>query len=459
MPTPAARIAVIGAGWAGCAAAVRATQLGARVTVFEASRSAGGRARSVPCAEADGGMLDNGQHILIGAYTQTLELMCTIGASPDALFQRLPLDLRTPDGHGLQLRPARSAQLAALSAIMRAQGWNWREKWRLLRATALWRLQGFSCPEHSSVADLCQGLGPVVFQSMIESLCVAAFNSAPHETSGAVFLRVLQDALFSAAGASDALIARTPFGQLLPEPALAWLQAHGARIALGQRVQALRPTADGWQLTCSPISTHDAAEAPFDHVILACPAWEASRLVQGLAQDGLQGNPQGIQHLQQWVQQANALQHVPIATLYAWCPSSACSRLPPMQALACTSKDEAQFVFHHTHRQRVAGSTGEVETLLAFVASHCTDDRQALEAAIATQAREQLGLPTLHIIRTTIEKRATFICRPALQRPAMRISTGLWACGDYVHGPYPATLEGAVRSGLQAADACCAALS
>ena len=107
----------------------------------------------------------------------------------------------------------------------------------------------------------------------------------------------------------------------------------------------------------------------------------------------------------------------------------------------------------------MASSTGAVETLLAFVASHCTDDRQALETAIATQAREQLGLPTLHIIRTTIEKRATFICRPALQRPAMRISTGLWACGDYVHGPYPATLEGAVRSGLQAADACCAALS
>ena len=91
LPTPAARIAVIGAGWAGCAAAVRATQLGARVTIFEASRSAGGRARSVPCAEADGGMLDNGQHILIGAYTQTLALMRTIGASPDALLQRLPL--------------------------------------------------------------------------------------------------------------------------------------------------------------------------------------------------------------------------------------------------------------------------------------------------------------------------------------------------------------------------------
>ncbi|MDO4769576.1 MAG: FAD-dependent oxidoreductase, partial [Brachymonas sp.] len=93
---------------------------------------------------------------------------------------------------------------------------------------------------------------------------------------------------------------------------------------------------------------------------------------------------------------------------------------------------------------------------LSFVASHCTDDRQALENAITTQARTQLGLPQLHIIRTPLEKRATFICSPALQRPPMQIASGLLACGDYVQGPYPATLEGAVRSGLQAAEACCA---
>ena len=134
--SPAPRIAVIGAGWAGCAAAVRAVQIGAQVSVFEASRTPGGRARSVPCADADGGMLDNGQHILIGAYTQTLELMRTVGASPDALLLRLPLDLRTPDGKGLQLRPAASARLAALSAIVRARGWSWHEKWRWLSSTA-----------------------------------------------------------------------------------------------------------------------------------------------------------------------------------------------------------------------------------------------------------------------------------------------------------------------------------
>ena len=51
------------------------------------------------------------------------------------------------------------------------------------------------------------------------------------------------------------------------------------------------------------------------------------------------------------------------------------------------------------------------------------------------------------------EKRATFACTPGLQRPPPAIAPGLWACGDYVEGPYPATLEGAVRSGLAAAAA------
>ncbi|MDO4770094.1 MAG: FAD-dependent oxidoreductase, partial [Brachymonas sp.] len=291
---PSAHIAIIGAGWAGCAAAVRTVQMGAQVSVFEASRTPGGRARSVPCADADGGQIDNGQHILIGAYSQTLALMRTVGASPEELLLRLPLDLRTPDGHGLHLRPAAfapaSAQLAALRAILQAKGWPWGEKWRLLRAAVQWQQQGFKCPAHASVADLCQGLGPVVLRSLIEPLCVAAFNSAPHETSGAVFLRVLQDALFSSPGAADALIARQPFGQLLPEPALAWLQARGARIHLGQRVMALRPThsnstAAGWQLQCGQAVDADTKastpNAAFDQVILACPAWEAARLVQG----------------------------------------------------------------------------------------------------------------------------------------------------------------------------------
>ena len=65
------------------------------------------------------------------------------------------------------------------------------------------------------------------------------------------------------------------------------------------------------------------------------------------------------------------------------------------------------------------------------------------------QAQTQLGL-TLQAVQTIVEKRATFACTPNVQRPALHIAPGLFACGDYVAGPYPATLEGAVRSGIAA---------
>ena len=70
---------------------------------------------------------------------------------------------------------------------------------------------------------------------------------------------------------------------------------------------------------------------------------------------------------------------------------------------------------------------------------------------MAAQAQNQLGL-AVNVLRSVSEKRATFACTPALPRPAAAIAPGLAACGDYVQGPYPATLEGAMRSGWQALD-------
>ena len=83
----------------------------------------------------------------------------------------------------------------------------------------------------------------------------------------------------------------------------------------------------------------------------------------------------------------------------------------------------------------------------AFVISACEGDRAWLERQVCAQAAEQLGLQDVQPLQTVVEKRATFACTPGLQRPAMDVAPGLRACGDYVEGPYPATLEGAVRSG------------
>ncbi|MEO7399379.1 MAG: FAD-dependent oxidoreductase, partial [Polaromonas sp.] len=78
-------------------------------------------------------------------------------------------------------------------------------------------------------------------------------------------------------------------------------------------------------------------------------------------------------------------------------------------------------------------------------------DSALLTRQVLAQAARQLGLTELQPVQTVVEKRATFACTPGLQRPAARLAPGLVACGDYIAGPYPATLEGAVRSGLEAA--------
>jgi len=91
---------------------------------------------------------------------------------------------------------------------------------------------------------------------------------------------------------------------------------------------------------------------------------------------------------------------------------------------------------------------------LALVASACGTDKATLQAAVLDQARQALGLHGERVRQTVIEKRATFACTPGLQRPSAAIAPGLWAAGDYLQGPYPATLEAAVRSGLQAAEHC-----
>ncbi|MFT3717235.1 hydroxysqualene dehydroxylase HpnE [Pseudorhodoferax sp.] len=413
------RLAVVGAGWAGLAAAVRAAGAGHAVTVLEAARTAGGRARSVDQPH-DGRTLalDNGQHILIGAYADTLALMRTVGVDPDQALLRLPLDLRLPDGTGLAL-PEAAPPWDALAGIARARGWGWRDKAALLAATLRWQLAGFRREPDASVAALCGGLPPRVLREFVEPLCLSALNTPAEAASAAVFLRVLRDALLGGRGGSNLLIPRRPLGALFPEPAMAWLQAHGQAVHLGRRVERLQARGAGWAVDGEP----------FDRVLLACPSWEAARLVRGAGGIGAD-----------WLARAEALRFEPITTVYA----ASATRLPrPMTALRGSPEAPAQFVFDRRH----LGADG----LLAFVASVSRGTRGQIEEQVLRQGRAQLGLADLRPVATIVEKRATFACTPGLRRPGLRIAPGLMACGEYVDGPYPGTLEGAVRSALAAA--------
>lgn len=415
------RIAVVGGGWAGLSAAVHAVQAGATVSLYEMAPQLGGRARSTA---QDSRWLDNGQHILIGAYRETLALMSTVGVDvPQALY-RVPLVLAYPDGRELALPPG-PPMPAFLRGVASCRGWRWSERLSLLAHAGRWMVSGFRCDASMNVATLCAGLPRPVREMLIDPLCVAALNTPAHEASAQVFLRVLKDALFSGPGSADLLLPRRPLDALLPGPAADWLARHGAVVHLRSRVQTLERDGSTWRVGADR----------FDGVVLACPALEAARLVKPIAPE--------------WAALAATLRFEPIVTVFV--RSEGARLRAPMMALVESASHPAQFVFDH-------GALGGEAGLFVCVVSGAARWVELGLEACAQATLEQLGaaFPTgtwpqpPRLVTVVAEKRATFRCTPGLTRPAGRIATGLVAAADYVDGPYPATLEGAVRSGTAA---------
>ena len=463
-------IAIVGGGWAGMAAAVVATQAGHHATVFEASPALGGRARVVSGSHAstlpDGTSvsLDNGQHILIGAYSETLKLMQTVGVNLEKALLRLPLTLLFPDKTGLKLPDWPAPWVVGLDAawgITTAKGWTWGDKLALLRAASGWQRGGFTCSPHLSVLQLCERsspkITPRVMAELIEPLCLSALNTPPADASAQVFLRVLQDAMFSPSvqidpkttfGSANLLIPKRDLSNLFPHPAAAWLVKHGGKVLLGERVEHMDYSNAGWQVHATTV------KQIFDAVILAGSPSNMALASINISYTATNNIAKELEHLLRrevldWQNSVNALRYEAIATVYAYAKEAKLSQ--PMLALRSDSgldanidsKNPAQFVFDR-------GQLGGEHGLLAFVVSASQGDRFALQEKVIVQGRSQLNLPDLQPIQTIIEKRATFACTPGLQRPANQIAPGLLVCGDYVAGPYPATLEGAVRSAQQA---------
>ena len=462
-------IAIVGGGWAGMAAALAATQAGHHATVFEASHALGGRARIVSGSHTatlpDGTpvALDNGQHILIGAYSETLKLMQTVGVNLENALLRMPLTLQYPDKTGLKLPDWPAPWIVGLDAawgIVTAKGWTWGDKLALLRAASGWQRAGFTCSQHLSVLQFCQKSNPVitprVMAELIEPLCLSALNTPMADASAQVFLRVLQDAMFSPSvqidsktsfGSANLLIPKRDLSNLFPHPAAAWLVKHGGKVLLGERVESVDYSPAGWQVTTNSVAT---AKQTFDAVILA--GSPSNMVIAGIniAYSATNNIAKELEHLLQrevltWQSSVNALRYEAIATVYAYSKGAKLSQ--PMLALRSNTpsvgKNPAQFVFD---RGQLGGEVG----LLAFVVSASQGERLELQRQVIEQGKTQLNLPDLQPIQTIIEKRATFACTPGLQRPSNQIAPGLLVCGDYVAGPYPATLEGAVRSAIQA---------
>jgi squalene-associated FAD-dependent desaturase len=422
--TGAPRVAVIGGGWAGTAAAVTLAQAGARVVVFEASRQLGGRARRV---SIEGTTLDNGQHILVGAYTETLRLMAAVGVDPAACFLRLPLELRTTTGFRLNAAPL-PAPLHLAVGLLAARGLSFPDRLRAARFVGRLRRDGFRLPQDESVAALLARHGQTApLRALLwEPLCVAALNTPPDRASAQVFANVLRDTLGGVRPTSDLLLPRTDLGALFPEPAARFVTTRGGEVRLGAPVRALAVGAEGITL--------DADAQPFDRTIVACGPQHASAL---LAPDP---------RLASVARAIDALEYEPIYTVYLQYPEAVSL---PFVMLGFTG-GLLQWAFD---RGALAGQRGLIASVLSASGRHEALTHPDLATAIHGELAAGLpGLAAPRWTRVIAEKRATFSCRPGLARPPNRTPVNrIVLAGDYTASDYPATLEAAVRSGVAAA--------
>lgn len=438
------RVAVVGGGWAGCAAAVELADRGAQVSLFEAARTLGGRARGV---EMQGKMLDNGQHILLGAYDQTLELLERVGVPPSTAFLRLPLQMRYPPGaDAMDFRaPRLPAPWHMLVALLRARGLTREDKLALARFTTSARWMGWRLNDDVPVSVLLERFDQTarLVRLMWQPLCLAALNTPPERASSNVFLAVLRDSLGAHRAASDMLIPRLELGALFPQAAARHIEGKGGRVHAGAKIAALARHAAGW--TLQPAGQALGGEAlRFDAVVLATPPGAAASLLADFPETAA------------LAAQLEGFGHEPISTCYL--QYDATLRLPlPFCALLDdpVTGRYGQFVFDRG--QLDGGQAGLLAVVVSAAGAAAALEQDALAGLLAAQLAQAFGQAALAAprwSRVITEKRATFACTPGLVRPGVDTALpGLVLAGDYTASDYPATLESAVRSGRLAATA------
>ena len=426
MPDTPPQVAVIGGGYAGMAAAVTLARQHLPVTVYEAGPVLGGRARRV---DINGVTLDNGLHILIGAYRETLRLIAEVHATPVDALLRLPLDWHVHEH--LHLRaPRLPAPLHLAAALLTAKGASLSESWRAVRMMRALQATQFTLPRDTSVTALLQAhaQGPVLTQHLWMPLCVSALNTPPDQASAQLFVNVLRDGLNADRAGSDLLIARTDLSALFPEPAAAFVRAQGGEVHTSRRVTAIAPSESGFQITTgSKVQT-------FTHVICALPPHQVTAFLAG------------INALAETTAVIDTLAYQPITSVYLQFDGRV--QLPsPMTGL------DGGFSHCLFDREAICAQPGLIGAVISAEGPHLDLTQEALAARVHEELAIKFGpLPPLKWQRVFTEKRATFSATPGLCRPTQQTPLkNFWLAGDYTASEYPATLEAAVRSGIACA--------
>lgn len=478
------KVAVIGGGWAGLAAAFQLHRAGIDTTVFEAARTLGGRARSVdsPSLEAT---IDNGQHILLGAYTETLALIKDLGIDVDSVLYRQALSLRSADNSFILRAPALPEPLHLLGAIVSAKGLSLSERWRLIAINRRLQKAHWKTPTGWTVAQWLKAgrQSDHVIRRFWQPLCLAALNTPIEQACAQVLATVLRDSLGGAKAASDTLIPRVDLTALWPAHLPSGINIRAGHVVRRLENHTSHVAVDGERYDAIIVATN----APSAHRLLKplttpdtdCPPVSTPVLTAASDSAAPHATATGSDKTQQWLSTLAAFSYIPIATVTlklqtAWQlphPMLMLSESPEHDHFGQWLFDRSVFMNNplaglHGVRQnieplmRAAVGEGHKHTMLTVVISDARAlserPRQAVVGGVIAQIKEQTrrfpNMPAIIGHELIIEKRATFAAVPHLRRP---VNATPWpriqVAGDWTDTGYPAVLEGAVRSGKAAA--------
>lgn len=431
------------------AAAVKLAESGQICTVFEAAKTLGGRARRITYK---GAALDNGQHILSGAYTELLRLMALVGV-PDTAFDRVPLNLTfawptagAPTAFALST-PTLPAPLHMAAGLLSAKGLNWAERLAAIRLLRALKKSRFKVDARMSVAEFLRThqQPTKLIQFLWQPLTISALNTPLATASAQVFANVLRDALAAGRAASDLIFPKVDLSQLFPDPAAHWLAGKGATVKSGVRVTAIGKADAGFDIIYGAGSdAQPEVRETFSHIILAVAPHQLGSFAS------LDSEIQAI-----FSNAVDHFQYEPITTIYlAFPPQNTSSTILMPRSMLGRTNGMVQWFFD---REALSNQNGNIGVYAGVVSASGMHERWSLDE-IATVALRELrdwlpNLPAPLWHKVVHEKRATFACTPNLTRPASETAArGLVLAGDYVACDYPATLEAAVRNGCHAAD-------
>jgi squalene-associated FAD-dependent desaturase len=438
-------VIVIGAGVAGLSAAVRAARDGARVLVLEARSRLGGRATAFPDRET-GEVVDNGQHVLLGCYTETLAFLRDVDALGHVRAQpQLAVTMIDRAGRRSRLScPPLPSPLHLVAGVMDWDALSWRDRFAVVgmrRAldNARRELAGESGVRAASPGETVEawlvrnGQTPRLCEMLWDPLALAALNQSPHQAAAPTFARVLAEMFGPDPRAAAILLPTRPLDAMYAEPARGYLEAHHGAVITGAPA---RVAIEGGGLAVSTAGQRWSAGT----VISAVPWF-------GLA-DLFEVVPDALAVV---VDRARRMAACPVVTVNLWFDRPVVDE--PFIGLPGRTM---QWVFN---RREIVGGTASHLSLVSSGADAVLHLGNPELVALALRELVE-AMPSIRTARPTNatvvrEPRATFSLAPGQpERPRTETPVrGFVLAGDWIDTGLPATIESAVRSGHRAAAA------